>query len=303
MIRKLFYIVCIAVAVLFTGCAGGGSNGNFDVPDSLLVEEDEPLEVDSETKDAIVENIASPVEMAALIKSMGVPYSKKYLASTDNLDEFVTSQSKAFNLGVYGADLGYINMYNKQGSVIEYITAIKKLADGINVGQFFDFSTLKRLASNSQNMDSMMYISVHSFNKMDGYLSKNKRGNLSALMISGVWVEGLFLGTQVVKDNPSEKLAQTIGEQKTILNQLLLLLDIYKSDKYVADLIKELKKVKRVFDDIKITIEMGEPESVIKDGKLTIIQNEKSIVHMSEEQLNTIINLSVEVRANLINLK
>ncbi len=304
MIRLLISICIIIGSVLFTSCNSCSSKkDSFDIPDSLTQGQDQPLEVSSEAMENIVQNIASPVEMAALIKSLGVPFNKDYVATTDNVDSYASSYTKAFNLGVFGADLGYINMYNKTTAVLEYISAIKTLADGVNVGQFFDFSTLKRLASNSSNLDSMMYISVHSFNKMDSYLRKNKRSNLSAIMIAGVWIEGLYLGTQVAKAHPTERLIQSIGEQKMIMSELMLILENYKQDKFIADLIVDIKVVKHEFDNIKITIEVGEPESVVKDGRLTIIQHEKSTANVTPEQMKEIIAKTELVRNKLINLK
>ena len=97
----------------------------------------------------ITDNISSPVEIAAMIKSMGAPFSKSYLAPTEYTANYSTNYAQAFALGVFSADLGYLNMYNKTGSVIDYLSTIKNLADDINVGQFFDFTTLKRLATNS----------------------------------------------------------------------------------------------------------------------------------------------------------
>ncbi len=46
------------------------------------------LEISQEAMDEIVENISSPVEIAALLKAVGVPYSKNYLASTDFVDSY-----------------------------------------------------------------------------------------------------------------------------------------------------------------------------------------------------------------------
>ncbi len=303
MFRYILIILIIPLLIICSCSSGGSGDYIKEAPDSLTNQEDEPLEIESATMENIVQNIASPVEMAALIKSLGVPYSKDYLSSTKDVDSYASAKTKALNLGVYGADLGYINMYGKTGSVLDYISAIKSLADDINVGQFFDFQTLKRLSSNSQNIDSLMYISVNSFNKMDNYLREHKRGDLSALMVTGVWIEGLYLGTQVAKDNPSEKLSQTIGEQKTILNQLMLILGNYKNDAFIKDIIDDIKKIKHEFDGVKISVEMGEPESVVKDGKLTIVQHEKSTVHMTDEQLTAIIETAKDVRNKLVSLR
>lgn len=296
MIRKL---ACFASFLLIMFACKSGNN---DYSSQLGLDSTDPGEVavDSATMTQMVENVSSPVEMAALIKSIGVPFSQKYLASTDNADSYNTSFSKAFNLGIFGADLGYLNMYSKTSSVLEYITVIKRLAEGINVGQFFDFNTLKRLATNNENIDSLMYISVHSFNVMDKYLQKNKRSNLSALMVAGVWVEGLYLATQVQKDRPNKKLADNIGEQKTILSELLIILNNYKKEKYIADLITEVNKIKAEFDPVVISIIKGEPEQIIENGMLTIKQNEKSVVNMSEDQLKRIISVTEQVRNNLV---
>ena len=76
-----------------------------------------------------------------------------------------------------------------------------------------------------------------------------------------------------------------------------------KKDTYVKNLINELTALKNIFDDIKITIEVGEPESVVKNGRLTIIQNEKSVVHISDEQIQSLIKKVEICRNNLINVK
>jgi hypothetical protein len=300
MIKKLVYVL-LAVSVI-TSCKSGGDRStetDFEVPDSIM---SEGLEISDETMQNIVQNISSPVEMAALIKELGVPYSNKYLSSTARVEELSTSFKQSLNLGIYGADLGYLNMYNKTSAVIDYISAIKILADGIKVGQFFDFTTLKRLATNNQNLDSLMYISVHSFNQMDRYLHSNNRSNLSALIVTGVWIEGLYLGTQVAKETTNDQLAERIGEQKLTLNELILILDVYRKDKQYAKLINELQLIKDQYQNVNIKTIKGEPEMIEENGVLTIIQNDKSVVEISPEQLNKIINTTEEVRNRLISL-
>ena len=250
MIKKLLYVLLTALVI--TSCKSGGDRStqtDFEVPDSIL---SEGMEISEETMQNIVQNISSPVEMAALIKELGVPYSSKYLSSTARVEELSTAFKQSLNLGIYGADLGYLNMYNKTSAVIDYISAIKTLADEIKVGQFFDFTTLKRLATNNQNLDSLMYISVHSFNQMDKYLHSNNRSNLSALIVTGVWIEGLYLGTQVVKEAPNQLLAERIGEQKITLNELILILENFKADKQYAKLINELMLIKDEYKDVNI---------------------------------------------------
>lgn len=302
MVRKVIYIL-LPVFLIFscnTSDKRSDFSGEFNIPDSLF--EQVPLPISEEAMDDIIQNISSPIEMAALIKESGHPFSQKYLCTTDYVDDYNTSYKQALNLGTFGADLGYLNIYNKTGTVISYISAIKTLADNLKIGQFFDFSTLKRLATSGSNLDSLMYVSLSSFNRMDEYLRENNRSNISTLIVTGVWIEALYLATQVIKETPNDEIAERIGEQKIILNDLLLILKNYRSDKNFANLIKDIEEIKKEFDNVKIIYEIGEPESIEQDGMLVIIQNETSIVEITDEQLNNIISVTEKVRNKIINL-
>ena len=300
--HKFLYFIAF-VALVQNGlmsCNSCSRSEDFSIPDEILTD-NSALKISSSVMTDMVDNISSPIEMASLMKTLNVPFSQKYLASTKNISNYNTGHEKAFNLGVFGCDLGYLNMYGRTSLVLDYITAMKSLADGINVGQFFDFSTLKRLATNNQNIDSLVFISQQSFNRMDKYLQRNNRGNLSILMVSGVWVEGLYLSAQFLKERPNEKrLAESIGEQKVLLQQLLILLNNFSQERYIANVAEELTGLKKVYDEITISIERGDPEPIEVDGVLTIKQNEISTVHYTEEQMQAIIDLAESIRNKLI---
>jgi len=301
MVRKTI-IYFLSMLFLFS-CQtrkGKESGAEFEVPDSIITAE--ALTISDEALEEIVQNVSSPVEMAALIKELGVPFSTKYLATTDYVDKYNTSFKMAYSLGVFGADLGYLNIYDKSTQVVNYLAAINKLADGIKVGQFFDFETLQRLTTSRESIDSLMFISVNSFNNMDSYLRENARGHLSALMIAGTWVEGLYLVTQVANEKNNPQLSERIGEQKVNLNNIMLILDNYKEHVQVAEVIESLNVLKEEFDKVEITYELGEPESVEEGGMIMIIQNEKSIVNISDVQLNKIISKTKQIRNKLISL-
>lgn len=296
---KVLVSLMIALALAGACKTGNQSQTELAIPDSVL---NEGIEFSQDIMQDIVQNISSPVEMAAMIKELGVPFSNRYISSTDRVGNLTTSFQQALNLGIYGADLGYLNMNNKTSAVIEYLSAIKTLSDAIKVGQFFDFTTLKRLATNSKNLDSLMYISVHSFNEMDNYLHSINRTNLSALILTGVWIEGLYLGTQVYKATPNKQLAERIGEQKLTLEQLVLILDKYKKDKQYEKLLGELNLLTELFKSVTIRYEPGEPEMIEENGVLTFVQHDKSIVEIAPEQLNILIETTEQVRNRLISL-
>ena len=260
------------------------------------------LQISPETMNDIIQNIASPIEVAALISSLNIPFSTSYLADPENLSTSTTSFEMAFSLGALTADLGYLNMYEKTGTAVNYLSSINRLADALQIGQFFDFTTIKRLATTSTDLDSLMFISINSFNNMDDYLRETDRSNLSALMIAGVWMESLYLATQVASQNANEDLKSMIGEQKLILNDLLLILNNYKNEEVIQAYITDLESIKQVYDEVKITYEVGEPQTIEKDGMLMVIQSETSHVMMSDETLGKIIDATREIRNHQLNI-
>ncbi len=301
--KNFILSVSILILAFLAGSCGrsGGQDSGYVFPEADSIPVNEAEKLSQEAIDDIVQNISSPVEMAALLQSLQVPFFAEYLASTQDAESLSTNFQKAIQLGIYGADLGYLNIYEKTGTAIDNLTTISKLADGIRVGQFFDFETLKRLAVNKSNIDSLLFMSVHSYNQIDEYLRANDRGYLSALMITGVWLEAQYLACEVVKDYPHEELRDRIGEQKIVLNDLLMLIAPYKdSGAEYKNLYADLERIKDKFRPVEITYTPGEPETVEQDGRLVVIQNEKSVVVITDEQLSDIIDVTEEVRNNII---
>lgn len=297
---KVFFIIVI-VAVCFA-CRNSSSKENqfvFPEADSVPVSEAEKLSPEAIAD--ISKNISSPVEIANLLQTMNVPFSQNYLAFSIDANRQSTSFDKALKLGILGADLGYLNMYERTGSSLEVLSSIRKLAEDIKVGQYFDFETIKRLSQNKSNLDSLLFISIDSYNKIDNYLRSNDRGQFSALMIIGVWLEAQYLATQVVNDYPDKMLSDRIGEQKIILNDLLLLINPYcnRSPEFTA-LCRDLQDIKDKYRDVRITFTQGEPVSTEKDGGLVITQTETSNVEMTKEQLDGIIEITKKIRDKLI---
>jgi hypothetical protein len=271
----------------------------FPKADSIPVSEAEKLS--NEAIDDISRNISSPVEIANILQKMSVPFSTGYLASSVDASRLSTSFEKALKLGILGADLGYLNMYQKTGTSVDVLSSIKKLADGINVGQFFDFETIKRLSLNRSNLDSLLFLSLNSYNQIDNYLREKGRGQLSALMITGVWVEGQYLATQVLKQRTDTVLRNRVGEQKVILNDLLLLLAPYcKSSSEFTSLCQNMEELKEKYREIRIFYTVGDPVMVEKNGALVVTQTEQSKVEMTNEQLSSIIVITSNFRNKLI---
>ncbi len=302
MLKKIFVgVLLISVMLVLqttTSCKREHKNIDDNISDNTntnnaVVNEDQINE--------IISSFPSPVEMAALMKSLEVPFSKKYLIDPALTENYDINNKKAFALGVLSADLGYLNVYERSSLIVEYLSAIKRLADDLKISQFFDFQSLKRLATSNDNIDSLQFLSVQSFQDMDSYLRSSGRSSQSLLVITGVWLEGLYLLTQVAKLNTNEKLINRIGEQKILFNMLYPIFIIYKDDPYFSKMADMMKDLQNVYENVEITYEEGEPETQIIDGRMTVIQNDKSVVKITQEQLEQITTITERIRNSLIN--
>jgi len=261
------------------------------------------LKISAETMNYIIQNIASPIEVAALINSLNIPYSNSHLANPDQLQANTSSFEMAYNLGALHADLSYLNIYNKTGTEISHLTGINRLADALQIGQSFDLKTFERLATTSQDTDTLLFLSINCFNNMENMLRETERSYLSAVLIAGVWMEGLYLATQAASLNNNEDLKSMIGDQKLILNDLLLVLNKYNNESIIRAYITDLEIIKSIYDHVKISYEVGEPQTIEKDGMLMVVQSETSQVDMSDETLRQIIEVTEKVRNLHLNIK
>jgi len=259
-------------------------------------------EIPEEVLADLITSIPTPLEMSSAIKESGAKYDDKILNDPSNIDNYKTSYKQAFNLGVYGANLAYINIYEKTLSSLEYLNAMRVLSDKLKVGQFFDFNQMRKFASNDNNIDSLIFASTMAFNNMDTELRKQKRGNLSVLMVTGAWLEGLHVATQIVDKHPNKTIREKVGEQKMVLDNIFVILEMFKADPFFKDVTDQVQLIKNEYDKVKIDYIYKEPESKVVNGRLVIIDNSTTEVKMTDENLKAIVKVTDQVRTKLINL-
>ena len=309
--HKKFLYVLFAAATL-TGC-GESEEAAFETTFETTPEEGDgftttpedadisnPIGISEESLETIIHAIPSPLEMTVAIKRSGAEYNNKVISDPAFYDKYTTSHKRALNLGVYGADLGYLNMYEKTGTSLDYLKTIKQLSENLNVGQFFDFAKLKDLASNKENIDSLLLISTRNFSQMNKYLRDQKRGKVSVLVVTGTYIEGLNIAAQIVKENPESTISDRIGEQKLTVEDLITILKVYEKDPVFADLIKDFSSLKEEMDQVDIVIVKGEQKMEEIDGVLTLISQDESEVRMSPEILAKIIEKAEVIRNKII---
>ena len=258
--------------------------------------------ISEEVISSIIQQIPSPLEISVLLRESGTKYDKSLLNSPENISKYNSNYRKALNLGIYGTDLGYTNIYEQNQDGLDYMTAIKDLADGLSIGQFFDIETIGRLATNSKNLDSLLLITTQNFNSINHYLQEQNRANLSVLLLTGGWLEAMHITCQVsAKDPANKELQEKIGEQKIILENIVLLLSFYQEvDKNMASLLGDMKKLQEEYESIKIIKTYKESTFEIVDGVMVIKDNSSSEIQITQENVDSIKETVNSIRKKVI---
>jgi hypothetical protein len=294
-------IAIIGLLLVILSACGSGKK-DVDVLKGMDTVQTEGPSISKEVIAGILQAIPSPLEISMLLKESGKKYNASYLNSADNRSKYNSNYKKALNLGIYGTDLGYTNIYEQNQDGVKYMEAIKDMADGLNIGQFFDIETVGRLATNSKNLDSLLLITTQNFNSINSYLQTQNRANLSVLLLTGGWLEATHITCEVSKANPGNKeLQETIGEQKVILENIMLLLSFYKeSDQNMASLLKDMEELKKAFDKVTITYTYKESTFEIVDGVMVIKDNSSSTIQITPEDINNIKTIADNIRIKII---
>jgi predicted Zn-ribbon and HTH transcriptional regulator len=235
--RLSLYLLFIATASLLASC---GSSSKQEEQNS-----DEFKQAEESLKDQIkdvVYNIPSPSEIPYLLQATGAEFNQSLLTDVKKVDQYMTRTDKtALNLGAYVADIGYLSSYDKTQKAIDYLSAAKKLADNLGVVGSFDTEILKQFEANISNKDSLASLLNNAVQKTDKYLKNDSRNKLAAMMLTGSFIESLFISTGLIKTYPKDLLEN--DQRNLILTPLIRI--ILQQEKSVDELVRMLSTVEQ----------------------------------------------------------
>jgi hypothetical protein len=226
----------------------------------------------------IEENIyplPTSAEVIKMLTDLEVGYRIGITNPVANTKKYFISTTRAINMGVYGADLSYATLYNMQQMVIDYLEAIRSLANELNMSKIYNAALYDSIKKNYDNRDELVRILTGAFNDTYIYLAENDQQTLALLVVGGAWVEGMYLTTQV-----SEAAYQVAGISKVLLEQkksFELYLEItkpYANDPSISDFIKKLDPIKKVYEGLSTSL----TEQNIKDITVAITGIREQIV-------------------------
>jgi hypothetical protein len=294
MLNKKLVIALLAV-VFLTACGGDkdkeeGKEELVEVPDTI--------------KAAVVNvggelfSVPSPIQTALLIQKSGIAYDKSVLHAHNKVNTYGTDYLRALNLGIYGADLGYVSLYNQSQDALGYLTALKQLADKLGVSAAFDAATMKRIEGNLTNKDSMLVLVGIAYRSSDAFLKNNQRNDVSSLILTGGWIESMHFSLSAYKLKANNELKWRVAEQKQALNSLIKILSAYQGEEVKA-LTIQLNDLAKIYEGVEFKYNFVEPtHDSLK--KVTYINSTTEVI-VNDDQIKQIGDKIQEIRNKIVN--
>lgn len=245
-------------------------------------------------------SVPSPMQTALLIQKSGVAYDKAILNAGNKNGQYASDYTKSLNLGIYGADLGYVSMYNQTQDAIGYLSAVKNLADKLGVSAAFDQSTMKRINDNISNKDSMLMLVGIAYRASDAYLKTNKRTEISSLILTGGWIESMHFSVMAYNKKPTDEIKYRIAEQKQALGSIVRLIKSHNLPD-AAELVTQLEDLSKIYEGITTKYNFVEPTT--DEVKKTTYINSTTEITISKEQIEQIAAKVLAIRDKIINAK
>ena len=245
-------------------------------------------------------SIPSPMQTALLIQKSGVAYDKAILNAGNKNGQYASDYTKSLNLGIYGADLGYVSMYNQTQDAIGYLGAVKTLADKLGVSSAFDQATMQRIQTNISNKDSMLVLVGIAYRASDAYLKTNKRTEISSLILTGGWIESMHFSITAYNKKPTDEIKYRIAEQKQALGSIVKLIKSHNLPD-AAELVTQLEDLSKIYEGITTKYNFVEPTT--DEAKKTTYINSTTEISISKEQIEQIAAKVLAIRDKIINAK
>ncbi|HCC70691.1 MAG TPA: hypothetical protein DEQ09_06010 [Bacteroidales bacterium] len=270
--KTVYFLIAVFAFSLLYSCKSGGKEDKQDTVEITTVDEEVLREVNEAKK--IFYSLPSPLESAMLIKSAGAEFNEELLNPTQNTSRYTTNKQMALNLGIYTCNLSFASLYDQTQLVIDYMSAAREMADGLGILDAINDETINKLEENVNNREVILDIISETFLNSNSYLEDNEQPAIASIVLVGGWIEGLYIGTQLVDMDQfdSNKLVGRIIDQKLSIGIMLHLLNDNNQHPSIPGIIEQMEELKAVFDKINIKTTDIKPE-IDEQTNVTILKS------------------------------
>jgi hypothetical protein len=209
--------------------------------------------------------LPNSADVIRLLTELEVGYMVGVSNSVDNVNNYITSVSRAINLGIYGADLSYATLYNMNQDVINFLDAIRALASDLHMSRLYDRNLYDNIKTNFDDKDKLVELLSDAFNGTYGYLTENDQQPLALMVVAGAWVEGMYITTNISNSvYHVEGISRSLLDQKKSFELFLEIAEPHADDPVVKDILDAFQPIKEVYEGIDTSLTLTNVEDLTR---------------------------------------
>ena len=263
-----------AIPFLLLSCEETNTTTFSKLPSFNLNQDSSTIQQESHVE-KIYFNVPSTMKTAYILKKAGATYDASFPLNPNKANDDFTTEQQALLLGIYGSDLNYTIVSNKNQETIYYLNSINSLGEKLGLGNILNQEMKNRIEKNVNSKDSMQVIITDLFWKIEQSLNEDGRSRIGALIVTGGWIEGLYVATQIAIKMPENiKIKSIICQQKFSSKDVLELVKNSCSSEYISDVVlRPLKQINASLSKIKTRQEFYSSELNIDENDMIIDNN------------------------------
>lgn len=243
-ILKSVFLLALTTSFVLSGCKQSTDKSVESNTGDKLTQEEVAKSVEE-----VIFPLPEPLGVYKMLQEIGASYVGNAMNPVESVDKYYTSNVKAVNLGVYGADLSYATVYAKNDDSDAYTKSVKKLVDDLGIKIDYLKLTSEETIAKAENPDSLVSLTTGIFFDIYEFLHKESDPALAALMVNGFYVEGLYIATHISDDTfDNVEMLNIIYGQAKPLDELIKLNDNFADNQYIQTIQTALKKLKTLYD-------------------------------------------------------
>lgn len=235
---------------LLLSCAFLLSCGGTEKTDDIISEDEKSISTAEDSKfnaQNVFNTLPDRSLILKLISENKIEYDPDYLNNPTSVNNYVLEAVKAVNLGIYGSDLSIASSFDQTQESMIFLKCVNVLATHLGVNSAFDQKMFERVDANENNKDSVLEIVTNAFRRVDEILKYNNRPATAAVILSGCWIEGLYVSCQIAQKIDAQEIVKTILDQKESLKNLIVMMETVTLEENSKFILEDLRGIYESF--------------------------------------------------------
>ncbi len=219
----------------------------------------------------------APLQITTILSLNGVDYDDDLVAPPPSETEISTFK-EAMSLGMQIVDMGYETVYGHHDKSYEFVASIQQSLGNLHINPPITEGFVARYENNKGNIDSLCVIILETYEAAHGYFERNEREELGLVILTGAYIEGLYIATHAsFPPSEFETYNEMMIQQKLFLGNFIQLMGAFNGDPDYDKLLLQLVKIETAMEGIEVVFNEDKDKHLLRRPIMDNVKEELKV--------------------------